>query len=132
MTIYDSSFCEELKDHCESGRSLESFCAVKRVSPKTMIEWYLEYPDFAEAVEMAPCMELLYWEMQIIAALKHKDKDTMTIAKSKIDHLMKLITSPIKKETFNDFKEISTKKQTASSGDLVRDLYLLADKRKIK
>ncbi len=130
MTAYDNRYCEQLKVHCENGKSLESFCAVLRVSPKVMTEWFLEYPEFQEAVEMAPCIELLYWEMTMVRAMQHKDKESMNIAKSKIDYLSKLVTSPIKKNTFNDLKEVNVQKQSSSSGDLVKDLYLLADRRK--
>lgn len=131
MTMYDSRFCQLLKDHCGAGRSLESFCATPAicVSPKIMTEWYHQYEDFRDAVELAPCLELMYWEMYLGVALAHKDKEAIYVSKSRIDHLMRHITSPITKNTFNDLKEAPEKKKTSTSGDLVRDLYLLKDKR---
>lgn len=128
---YKPDLCEKLKIHCENGKSLESFCAVIRVSPKVITEWYLEYPDFKEAVEMAPCLELYFWEATMIRALTNKDKESLLVAKSKLDNLSKYVISPLKKNTYNDLKDTSNNKQVLSSGDLVKDMNLLYDKKDI-
>lgn len=125
MFDYDPLQCENIKLHCQSGKSLESFCAKIGVSPKTINQWYLEYPEFKEAVEMCPCIELLYWEEQLICALEKRDKDSLSIIKSRIDNLLKYVTSPIKKETYNDFKEDTSISKIKGSGDLIKDFNLL-------
>lgn len=129
MTSYKPDFCSRLKVHCENGKSLESFCAAINVSPKVITEWYLEYPEFREAVEMAPCLELLYWEMQIIGALAKGDKESIAVAKNRLDHLAKYVVSPLKKNTYSDLKELNPNKQHIASGDLVKDLNLLMNKK---
>ncbi len=125
MTFYDSRVCEELKAHCKKGKSLESFCALIGISPRVMTEWYHSYPEFQETVEMAPCLELLYWEEVLASALETKDKDYMSTARYKIEYLSKFVTSPIKKDTFNDLRDVNSKKQNKTSGDLVKDFALL-------
>ena len=129
MVNYKPEFCEQLKRHCENGKSLESFCAVLRISPKVISEWYLEYSEFKEAVEMAPCLELLYWEHTLIRAIERRDKDSINLAKSRLDNLAKYVISPLKKNTYIDLKETNQNKQVATSGDLVKDLSLLYDKK---
>jgi hypothetical protein len=125
MSLYKPEYCEQLLTHCDSGRSLESFCALIRVSPKVISEWYNDFTDFKEAVDMAPCLELLYWEMTMVRALQNRDKDSINVAKSKLDHLAKYIVSPLKKSTYGDLKENNINKSVKSTGDLVKDLDLL-------
>lgn len=130
MTFYKEDYCEQLKIHCENGKSLESFCAVLRVSPKIISEWYNDHFEFREAVDMAPCLELLYWEMTMVRALQNKDKESINVAKSKLDNLSKYVISPLKKNTYVDLKETNINKSTTSSGDLVKDYRLLMDEKK--
>src|SRR5271165_7575344 len=128
MVDYRPEFCERLILHCENGKSLESFCATLRISPKVISEWYMEYPDFKEAVEMSPCLELLYWEQEMVKALRDRDKETIGVAKNRLDNLAKYVVSPLKKNTYITLKESDQNKQSMTSGDLVKDLTLLYDK----
>jgi len=129
MTSYKPEYCEQLLTHCDSGRSLESFCALIRVSPKVIEDWYAEHTEFKEAMEMAPCLELLYWEMTMVRALQNRDKDSINVAKSKLDQLSKYVVSPLKKLTYKNLKESDVNKSVTSSGDLVRDWKLLRDEK---
>lgn len=129
MRTYKHEYCEQLRIHCENGKSLESFCAALGVSPKIISEWYNEHQEFQDAVDMAPCLELLYWEMTMVRALNNKDKESIMVAKSRLDNLYKCVTSPLKKNTYSDLKENPTnKKMFKSTGDLVSDYRLLIDK----
>jgi len=132
MAAYKPEYCERLRNHCENGRSLESFCALEgvRVSPKTISEWYNEHPEFRDAVDMAPCLELLYWEMQMTTALVNKEKETINVAKSKLDNLSKYVISPLKKNTYSDLKENTLSTSNISSGDAVKDFHILYDKKR--
>lgn len=131
---YSRELCEKLKIHCKNGKSLESFCAHIGVSPKIIEDWYLEYPEFKESVEMAPCYELYYWEMELIRALTNKDKEVITVARTKLEKLSKFVTSPSRKTTYSGLKEPKASKENkASTGDLVQDYTLLfGEKDKIK
>lgn len=123
---YSPEICDKLKVHCENGKSLESFCAHIGVSPKIIEEWFLEYAEFKEAVEMAPCYEMYYWEMELIRALGRADRETINVAKGKLERLSKLVSSPSRKNTYSNLKEPkASKNAVASSGDLVEDFTLL-------
>ena len=126
---YKPSYCLSIKDHCRLGKSLESFCASVGVSPKVINQWYNEYPDFKDAIEMAPCLELLYWEEQLLLCLEKRDRDSLQIIKSRIDNLMKYVASPIKKETYNNLREEVGQQKVKSTGDLIKDFNLLELKR---
>jgi hypothetical protein len=130
MTFYDSKYCQRLIDHCENGKSLESFCAALKVSPKVIEDWYIDHLDFQDAVNMAPCLELLYWEQTMIRAIQNKDKESITVAKSRLDNLSKYVVSPLKKNTYSGLKEAHLTKSTTSTGDLVKDLYLTQDRKR--
>jgi hypothetical protein len=126
MLEYHPAQCEKLRLHCTNGKSLESFCASIGVTPNTILQWYSDFPDFRETVEMAPCLELYYWEQRLLEAIERGDKDIIIVIKSRIDNLMKYVVSPIKKETYSNFKEdISTATKIQSSGDLIKDLEIL-------
>lgn len=122
---YCSDHCDELKSHCKNGKSLESFCARIDVPPKIITEWYFEYPEFKEAVEMAPCIELLYWEEQLSICLDKNKVEFVNVIKSRIDNLLKFVTSPIKKTTYNELKENDVPVKIKQSDDLLRDFKLL-------
>ena len=126
MFDYSPEQCDAIKFHCKNGNSLESFCAKIGVSPKVINEWYQEYPDFKEAVEMCPCLELYYWENELKKALENCEKEVLPLIKSRIDILLKYVTSPIKKETYSNFKEDTSKSvKQKSTGDLIKDYHLL-------
>jgi hypothetical protein len=127
MFDYTPEQCENIMFHCKEGKSLESFCATIPVSPKVINQWYQDYPEFKEAVEMCPCLELLYWEEALLKAIETRDVSFMNIIKSRIDNLLKYVTSPIKKETYNNFKEDISTSKTKSTGDLVKDFNLLIE-----
>lgn len=129
MTFYEPKYCQQLIDHCDNGKSLESFCAAIKVSPKIIRVWYKDYKEFQEAVEMAPCIELLYWEQAMIRALANKDKETIVVAKSRLDSISKYVVSPLKKNTYADLKEENTNRKLEGSGDLVKDWHLLQDRK---
>jgi hypothetical protein len=129
MFEYSKKQCEAIMNHCASGKSLESYCAKIRVSPKTINHWYQEHPEFKEAVEMCPCLELLFWEERLLDAMEKKEEGTypLGIIKSRIDNLMKYVTSPIKKETYNDFKEDNQQAKIRRNDDMLEDFNLLGD-----
>lgn len=126
---YSPEICDKLKIHCENGKSLESFCAHIGVSPKIIIKWYEDYPEFKEAVELAPCLEIYYWEMTLIRALARGEKESINVSKSRLEKLEKYVMSPLKKNTYKNLKEPKLTADTMSStGDLVQDFDLLHKK----
>lgn len=125
MTIYKPEYCTRLKEHCENGNSLESFCAAINVSPKLIGEWYDLHEEFQNMLEMAPCLELYYWERELLTHMHLKNKEGMLIAKSRIDSLSKYVTSPLKKETYNSLKEHRKSPHAGTSKDALEDFRLL-------
>lgn len=125
MTTYKSEYCEKLKTHCANGMSLESFCASLKVSPQTIEDWYDLHEDFQNMMQMAPCLELYYWEQSLLTAIHQKNKEGILVSKSKIDSLSKYVTSPLKKSTYSNLKGTRKKTDTGSTKDALDDFALL-------
>lgn len=119
MTTYKTEYCEKLRLHCSNGKSMESFCALINVSPQTVEDWYDQHDDFKHMMQMAPCLELYYWESILLTAIEHKNKESILVSKSKIDSLNKFVTSPLKKSTYINLKD--DRKKTASTASSTRD-----------
>jgi hypothetical protein len=132
MSSYKPEYCKKLKEHCENGNSLESFCAKINVSPKAITEWYEMHEDFQHMLEMAPCLELYYWEQALLTAMHQKNKEGMLISKSRIDALSKYVTSPLKKETYTGLKEHKKTQTFGNSKDALNDYFLLQNHKKIE
>jgi hypothetical protein len=129
MTDYKPEYCDKLRQHCENGMSLESFCASIKVSPQTIEDWYDRYEEFQSIMQMAPCLELYYWEQTLLTAIYQKNKEGILVAKSRIDTLSKYVTSPLKKSTYTNLKDTRTKKSSGSSRDALNDFALLQKSR---
>jgi hypothetical protein len=50
---YDPKYCEMIIDHCKNGQTIETFAVIACVSRKTLYNWKEQYPEFAEACDMA-------------------------------------------------------------------------------
>lgn len=127
MKKYSEVHCEELMDHCKGGKSLESYCATVGVTPGVIAQWYSEYPAFKQVVEMAPCLELLFWEKKLIESIEQGQEDFVNVIKSRIDNLMKNVISPIKSGIYHNLKEDDRAQKIKNSDDLLTDYKLLMD-----
>jgi len=125
MKEYSPNHAIDLKNHCREGKSLETYCAHIGVTPAIISHWYNEYYDFKEAVEMAPCLELLFWEESLLTALNNNQKEFATVIKSRIDTLMKVVISPIRNDIYSSLKDDDKKKLIKKSEDLLNDFRLL-------
>lgn len=61
-TKYKPEYCEMLIEHMAEGYSFESFAAKTNASRISMFRWVKEFPEFAEAKEMAFDKCQLFWE----------------------------------------------------------------------
>ena len=55
-------YCEAVIEHCKDGASITSFGASVGVSRTTITNWQHEFPDFAEAVQIAKAHAAAWWE----------------------------------------------------------------------
>jgi hypothetical protein len=61
-------YCEELINHCALGYTVASFAAVKRVSNHALNRWLSQYPEFAEAREVALQIRSMKFQTDMINA----------------------------------------------------------------
>jgi len=73
-TLYDPSYCDEVRALGSLGKSVEQISTKLGVSLRTMYTWRDAYPEFLHALEDAKVAELNWWEDQAQAyMLEHKD-----------------------------------------------------------
>ncbi len=61
-SLYRKEFCEMLIEHMKQGYSYKSFCAEIEVGQRTMYDWELVHPEWAEAKEIAFAKGMKFWE----------------------------------------------------------------------
>lgn len=61
-TKYESRYCAEMIGHCREGYSLTSFAGTIGVARRTLGYWAAQYPEFAEAMDVAKAIASHWWE----------------------------------------------------------------------
>jgi len=67
-TKYSPAFCDDLVVFAEKGFSVIGFCGSIGISEKTFYNWLGEYPEFAEAHEVAKAVRVFGSENRLIDA----------------------------------------------------------------
>jgi hypothetical protein len=61
-STYKPEYCQRVIDYMAQGYSLAAFAGSIRHSKAQIYNWISQYPDFAEAVEIARAARLVPWE----------------------------------------------------------------------
>lgn len=88
-TNYNSMFCHMLIEHMSHGFDFSTFSTKINVSPKTLYNWLRDYPDFANAYEIAKSsQQFFYQKLCIKNARKNVGNSNMCIflAKNKLGY----------------------------------------------
>ena len=75
MTKYEPAICQKLIDHMSTGLSYESFAAEIGVTRKTLYNWEVEYPAWAQAKKEAFEKCLNFWEKLGMTGIMGKIKN---------------------------------------------------------
>jgi hypothetical protein len=117
---YSDEICDDIIDYCCAGKSFETFCSLKRITMSFIEKWINTYPEFAEAVNVAICGSLSYWEDRLIDELNSMEPDSARLNAIKfcIDRNSSVINEKIRKsasEIKDTSKHIVFTAQTPSS-----------------
>lgn len=64
---FSPAYCDELIECLAKGYSIEGFAGYIGVAKCTVYKWVKDYPEFAEAHEIAKAKASYFWEGQLIA-----------------------------------------------------------------
>lgn len=61
-TSYKPEYCQQVIDHCTTGKSIKSFASSIDVHIDTIYAWESAHPEFSEALRKARMNAETYWE----------------------------------------------------------------------
>lgn len=88
ISKYKEEYCVQLLDHCASGRSIESFCAVINSIPEALAYWANKYPEFEVCLRVAYWKSYYFWESQVIEDQNHIS-EMKTLSPKLFDSIMR-------------------------------------------
>lgn len=65
-TKYEPRYCDEMIDFMAQGYSIGAFAGHIRITRRTLLNWKKDFPEFADAYEIAQATCQLHWEKRAI------------------------------------------------------------------
>ena len=104
-TKYRPEYCEMLIEHRAKGYSFKAFAGLVRVERPTLYNWCEQFPEFAQAKEIAYGAGLLFWEDLGITNIINTNESTANVG-SKSTSLNSTVFSLMTRSMFpEEFKE---------------------------
>ena len=82
---YKEEMCDQLIKHMAQGHSFSTFCTIANVTRTTLYNWVKEYPEFADAKEIAEEKAKVFLEKRLMAKLSGQDLSKLGINTKNID-----------------------------------------------
>ena len=77
-TLYDSAYCETVRELGRIGKSVEQICYQLNVSLRTIYLWKDTHEEFMQALDDAKTFEQAWWEEQASAYMvENKESDRL-------------------------------------------------------